>query len=60
MGLNRLIAKKADLLQFDMPEKGKVKIRKEPQNYIFDYLLVGAIVMLSILLIAYVVVGFIL
>lgn len=60
MDLNRVIAKKVDLLQFDKPEKDLSAKRKEPQNYIFDYGLVGIIVVLSILLVIYVVAGFIL
>ena len=58
MRVNRLISKKADLLLFDKPENTFVRIRKQPQNYYFDYILVGSIVMLIILLIVYVSVGF--
>ena len=60
MRINRIIAKKTDLLLFEKPEKHLVKTRKEPQNYIFDYLLVGVIVLLSIFLIIYLVIGVIL
>lgn len=55
-----MIAKKADLLEFNEPKKKSFKKRKEPQNYVFDYILVGSIVMLSILLIVYFVTVFVL
>ncbi len=60
MRINRLIAKKVDLLQFNVPPKKSFKKRKEPQNYIIDFTLIGSIVLLSILLVVYFVAVFIL
>ena len=52
-GINRLIAKDVDLLQFEKKLVNKKKIRKEPQNIFLDYILVGTVVMAAILLILY-------
>jgi len=61
MRINRMIAKKVDLLEFSEPPKqNSFKRRKEPQNYILDYILVGSMVLFSILFIVYFVAVFIL
>ena len=53
MDFERQMAKQVDLLQFKKLPKKKMKNRREPQNFILDYILVGTIAMLSILLIIY-------
>ncbi|KKM97917.1 hypothetical protein LCGC14_1163310 [marine sediment metagenome] len=53
MDLERQMAKQVDLLQFKKLPKKKAKNRKEPQNFILDYILVGSIVMFSVLLVIY-------
>lgn len=52
MELNRLIAKRIDLLKFGKPPV-QPKRRKEPQNFIVDYILLGAIVSSVIILILF-------
>ena len=59
MGLNRLIAKRADLLRFNKPDI-KVKRRKEPQNFMVDYVLTAIIFVAIILLFLFSIVAVIL
>ncbi len=56
MGLNRLIAKRADLLRFNKPDK-IVKRRKEPHNFILDYILFIGIFLGAILLFLFLIIG---
>lgn len=60
MSLNRLIAKQVDLLKFTKLPDTKKKVRKEKQDFILDYLLIGFIFMVIILLILFFALGFIL
>ncbi|KKN16152.1 hypothetical protein LCGC14_0978890 [marine sediment metagenome] len=56
MEINRLIAKQADLLRFNKSHK-KTKSRKEPQNFIIDYMLAGILFLAIILLVLFLIAG---
>ncbi len=56
MEINRSIAKQADLLRFNKLDK-KMKSRKEPQNFIIDYVLAGILFLAILLLVLFLIAG---
>lgn len=57
MELNRLIAKRADLLRFNKQQNKQKKKRKEPQNFIMDYILLMLMFVCAILFIIFLTIG---